>query len=161
MNIVRDDALRVSIAVPEAEAPYVDLGDEVSIDFPAIKGGAISGKVSRTAGVIDTAHRSLTTIVDIPNSEHRFRPGLYATATIVLHEQPSALTLPSAAVVRTPQEAYCFRFVQGKAVKTLVQVGLKIADEFEITSGIAETDLVILNKAIQLKDDQSVASQPK
>jgi hypothetical protein len=75
---------------------------------------------------------------------------------ITLQEQPNALALPAAAVVRQGKEAHCYRLIGGKAAKTPIQVGIKVADEFEVTSGITESDTVILNKAAALKDGQPV-----
>jgi hypothetical protein len=73
-----------------------------------------------------------------------------------LDEHQDVLTLPAAAVVRQDKEAFCYRLIDGKATKTLVQLGLRVGDDWEITSGIAEGDTVILNKAGTLKDAQPV-----
>lgn len=154
--VARNDKLRVFVAVPESDAVYVDIGDPVTLDLHAFRGAEITGQVTRTGFALDPNSRSLDTIVDLDNADRRLRPGMYATARITLQEQKDALTLPAAAVVRQGREAFCYRFVNGKASKAPIEVGIKVADEFEIVRGVGEGDAVILNKAASLKDGQPV-----
>jgi RND family efflux transporter MFP subunit len=154
--VARIDKLRVFVAVPEVDASFVDLGDAVTLEVPALRGAQIQGAVTRTSFALDSANRSLETIIDLDNAAGRLRPGLYATAKITLQEQKEALTLPSAAVVRQPKEAFCFRLIGGKATKTVIQLGIQVGDDFEVISGITDADKVILNKAASLKDGQAV-----
>ncbi|MBW8885537.1 MAG: efflux RND transporter periplasmic adaptor subunit [Planctomycetia bacterium] len=135
--VVRSDKMRVFVAVPESEAAYVDVGDPVTIESPTLGGAELKGKVTRTSAALDTVNRSLETIIDLDNSDGRLRSGLYATAKIT-------------------KEAHCYRLISGKAAKTPIQLGIKVADEFEVTSGISDNDTVILNKAASLKDGQAV-----
>jgi HlyD family secretion protein len=154
--VARSDRMRVFVAVPEVEAAYVDLGDPLTIEVQALRGADIKGSVTRTGFALDAANRSLETIIDLDNVGGRLRPGLYATAKILLQEQKDALTLPAAAVVRQGKEAFCYRLLAGKAVKTPIQLGIKVGDDFEVTGGVSDADKVILNKAGSLKDGQPV-----
>jgi RND family efflux transporter MFP subunit len=154
--VARTDKMRVFVSVPEVEAAYVDLGDTVAIDVQALRGAEVKGNVTRTGFALDAANRSLETIIDVDNVDGRLRPGLYATAKILLQEQKDALTLPAAAVVRQGKEAFCYRLIGGKAVKTPIQVGIKVGDDFEVKGGISDGDKAILNKAASLKDGQPV-----
>ncbi len=152
----KTDKLRAFVSVPEVEAMFVDFGDVVTIDVPSLRGAEIKGAVTRTSFALDAANRSLDVIIDLDNAAGRLRPGLYATAKIVLQEQKEALTLPASAVVRQGKEAFCYRLMEGKAAKTPIQVGIKVGDDFEVVAGIAANDKVILNKAAALKDGQAV-----
>ncbi len=154
--VARSDKMRIFVAVPEVEAGYVDVGDAVIIDSQSLRGADLKGTVTRTGFALDPGNRSLDTIIDIDNPDGRLRPGLYATAKITLQEQRDALALPAAAVVRQGKEAFCYRLIGGKAMKTPIQIGIKVADEFEVVSGISDGDTVILNKASSLKDGQAV-----
>src|SRR5262249_49892408 len=145
--VARTDRMRVFVSVPEIEASHVDLGDPVAIEVQSLRGAEIKGNVTRTSVALDPANRSLETIIDLHNPDGRLRPGLFATAKIVLQEQKDALTLPAAAVVRQGKEAFCFRLIDGKAVKTPIQLGIKVGDDFEVTAGLTDRDTAILNKA--------------
>jgi RND family efflux transporter MFP subunit len=159
--VARTDRVRVFTAIPEMEAAHVDVGDNVTIEVQSLKGEAFPGRVDRTSFAIDAASRSLDTIMDIDNEHGRLRPGMYATARLTLAERKDVLTLPSAAVIRQGKETLCFRLEHGKATRQLIELGVRVGDDFEITSGLDEDDAVILNKSASLQDGQEVqALQP-
>ena len=154
--VARVDKMRIFIAVPEHEAAYVDLADAVTLDVQSLRGAEFKGTVTRTGFALDPTNRSLEAICDIENADRRLRPGMFGSAKVILHEAKNALTLPSAAVVRQGKEAFCFRLIDRKATKTPIQVGIKVADDFEVVSGLSDDQTVILNKASGLKDLQPV-----
>jgi HlyD family secretion protein len=154
--VARVDKIRIFIAVPEHEAVYVDLSDAVTLEVQSLRGAEFKGGVTRTGFALDPTNRSLEAICDIDNADGRLRPGMFGSATLILHEAKNALTLPSAAVVRQGKEAFCFRLVDRKATKTPIQVGIKVGDDFEVVSGLSDDQTVILNKASSLKDGQLV-----
>jgi RND family efflux transporter MFP subunit len=156
LTVARSDIMRVFVQVNEIEAPFVDVGDPVTVEVQPLRGAEFKANVTRTAFAIDAGNRSLDTIIDIENTDGRLRPGFYGTAKITLQERKDALALPSAAVVRQGKEAFCYRLIGGKATKTPILAGIKVADEFEVTSGLTDQDTVIMNKASSLKDGQSV-----
>ena len=158
--VARHDKIRLFAAVPEIEAGYVDVGDPVAVEVQSLRNAEFAGTVSRTGVALDPNNRSLDTIIDIDNADGRLRPGLYAVAKITLQQQKDVLTLPSAAVVRQGRDASCNRLIAGKATKTPIQLGIKVGDDFEITKGLVEGDVVILNKALSLKDGQPVTVSP-
>jgi RND family efflux transporter MFP subunit len=158
--LARTDVVRVFISVPEHEAAYVDIGDEVSLEVQSLRGAVFHGQVTRTSFAIEAANRSLETIVDLANDDGRLRTGMFATARLTLDVQEDALTLPAAAVVRKGNEAFCYRLAKGKAAKTLIQLGIRVGDDFQVTSGLTEDDTVILNKAGALQDGQQVETAP-
>jgi RND family efflux transporter MFP subunit len=159
--VARTDKMRVIAPVPESEAAYVDIGDAVTIEIPSLRSAEFAGQVTRTSLSLGEGSRALDAIIDLDNADGRLRPGMYATARVTLQEQEDVLTLPAAAIVRSGKEAFCYRLVDGKAEKLPIQLGLRVGDDFEVTSGLAESDTVILNKASALKDGQSVeATRP-
>jgi RND family efflux transporter MFP subunit len=154
--VAQTDKLRAFIAVPESEAAYVDVGDPVALEVPALRGAEFKGSVTRTGVALAESSRSLETIVDLDNTEGKLRPGLFATAKITLQVQKDALTLPATAVVRVGKAAHCYRLEGGKAKKTELQLGIKVESDWEIAGGLSAGDEVILNKAAALKDGQPV-----
>jgi RND family efflux transporter MFP subunit len=147
---------RTFISVPEHEAAYVDIGDEVSLEVQSLQGAIFKGKVTRTSHAIEAANRSLETIVDLPNEDGRLRTGMFATAKLTLDVKENALSLPASAVIRRENVGYCYRLVDGKAVQTPIQIGVQVGSDFEVISGLSDDDLIILNKASTLQNGQAV-----
>lgn len=158
--VARHDKMRIFVAVPEMEAAFVDVGDSATIEVQSLRSAEFKGTVTRTSVALDPNSRSLDTIIDIDNTEGDLRPGLYAVAKITLQQRKDVLTLPAAAVVRQGRDAFCNRLIGGKAARTLIQLGIKVGEDFEIAGGLTEGDLVILNKAASLKDGQPVEVLP-
>ena len=160
LTIAQVRTMRVWVAVPEMEAPHVDVGDPLTLEVPALAGRAFPGTISRTSFALADANRTLLAIADVDNPQGLLRPGMYATARIVLAQRADVLALPLSAVVRQPKAAHCFRVVSGKAVQTPVELGLVTGEEVEIVAGVSEQDLVVMNKASMLADGQPIAVLP-
>ena len=67
--------------------------------------------------------RTLRTEIDVPNPKGKLLPGMYVQASITV-DHPNVWTLPAGAVVTGGDQTFCFRVEDGKAVRTLLQVGL-------------------------------------
>jgi multidrug efflux pump subunit AcrA (membrane-fusion protein) len=118
------DPVRVFVNVPGADAGWVRDGDPVSLRLQGAGGELVQGKVTRNARSLDPRARTLRTEIDIPNPEGKLLPGMYVQASITV-QHPNAWTLPAAAVVTEGDQTSCYRVVDGKAVRTPLQVGLR------------------------------------
>jgi RND family efflux transporter MFP subunit len=125
------DPVRVFVNVPGADAGRVRDGDPVSLRLQGAGGEAFEGKVTRNARSLDPQSRTLRTEIDLPNSGGKLLPGMYVQATITV-QHPDAWTLPAAAVVTEGDQTFCYRVVDGKAVRTPLQVGLRGAGLVEV-----------------------------
>jgi len=159
LAVVRTDELRVFVDVPESEAAYVTAGSEgdaAIVTVQALRGRQFTAIVTRTSWALDPANRSLRVEIDLPNDEGVLRPGMYATANIVLEKRPGVLTIPSSAVVRDGQQTLVCLVRDGKIARTPVQLGIRVGDDVEVQSGLAEGDVVVQIRADALKDGQPV-----
>ena len=121
-TIARLDPVRVVVPVSEVDAELVRKDQEVKLTVPALPGPALTGKVVRTSWDLEPGSRTLRTEIDLPNKDHVLRPGMYVYARITCPLR-EAWTLPVGAVVKQDSATVCFRIVDGKAVRTPVQVG--------------------------------------
>ena len=101
--------------------------------------------MTRTAWALDPETRTLHAEVDIPNPDGRLRPGMYAEVTVELGDSQSGLIVPLATVARRQKQSWCFVAENGKAVRKAVTLGINDGTRVEITSGLADQDLVIAN----------------
>lgn len=154
--VARAEVVRVFVDVPELEAPLVDPGDTAVVAVQADGGRRIEGKVTRTSWTLDATNRSLQTEIDLPNEEGSLRPGMYATASILLDQREGALAIPVTALVREGDIAYCYCVRDGKVVRTPVSVGLRSGSEYEVLDGLRGDELVVLTHAESLRDGEPV-----
>ena len=161
--VARRDRLRVFVDVPELEAPLVDAGesgDSVSIRVQALPGPPVEGRVTRTGWALDASNRSLRTEIELPNPDGRLRPGMYATAVILLERREDALTLPATAIVRDAGQTLCCKVDSGRIHRRPVTTGLRAGADVEILSGLDGDETIVLLRADSLKEDQPVEVIP-
>jgi HlyD family secretion protein len=121
-TVVRLDTVRVPVDVPEADAGLIKKGEKAVVRIPSLKGAEFSGDVMRTSAALDPGSRTLRVEIDLPNADHRLRPGMYVQARITA-EMPEAWVLPANSVVKQADQTVCFLFRDGKAVRLPIQPG--------------------------------------
>ena len=132
--IAQTEQVRVFVDVPEMEAPLVDAGDKpdsavVRVQSLGEKG--IDGKVTRTSWSLDKANRSLRAEIDLPNTDGKLRPGMYAKVDILLDQRDNVLTLPTTAIVRDGSATYCCIVESGKIDRKKIELGLRSGADVE------------------------------
>ena len=152
---MRNDVVRIFVEVPELEAPLVQQGAKASIAIQALPDKKIDGAVTRTSWALGP-NRTLRTEVDISNPNGLLRPGMYATAEIVLQQHTNAIALPVAAILKTGSQASCCCIENGRAVQKPITVGLQVADEVEVTSGLRGDELIVQSPVAAVRPGQSV-----
>jgi RND family efflux transporter MFP subunit len=119
----RIDPARVFLNLPGTDALWIRDGDPVTLRLQGAGGQVFQGTITRNARALDPRTRTLRTEIDIPNPERKLLPGMYVQATILI-QHANVWTLPAAAVITEGDQAYCYRVVDGKAVRTNLQTGL-------------------------------------
>jgi HlyD family secretion protein len=159
-TVVRSDTVRVFVNVPEREAVGVAPGARASVRIEALGDREIEGTVARSSWALDPTARTLRTEIDVPNTDGKLRPGMYASASIVLVERPDALTIPSSAVVQSGREAYCVVVSGGKAARRTIATGLSEGDRTEVLTGLVGDEQVVQAGGAGLKVGQPVEPAP-
>ncbi len=163
MTIANVDKVRVFVNVPESEAVWVDAGfadlesgDPVTILSPSLPGGKFESRVTRTGLQLDPQSRTLSVEIDIENSDLKMLPGAFVTTKILLEQRDDVLTLPTAAIVKTGDETKCCLVVDGKIEHRPIELGLRVGDEVEVTSGLDGSETAVLVRASSLQPGQVV-----
>jgi RND family efflux transporter MFP subunit len=163
------DPVRVFVNVPGADAVWVRDGDPVTLQLQGAGGAVFRGKVTRNARALNPQARTLRTEIDLPNPDGKLLPGMYVQARITVRHE-NVWTLPAAAVVTEGDQTVCYRLVDGKAVRTPLQVGLTGGGLVEVLKkqvrpspggeprweDLTGTDEVVASDAAALSDGQPV-----
>jgi RND family efflux transporter MFP subunit len=162
LTVASTDTIRIFVDVPELDSPLVEPGKKGYVNVQALPDRVVEGKVTRTSWGLG-ANRTLRTELDIPNPAGALRPGMYATAHIVLQESSDALVVPLSAVVRDGKKASCWIVNGGKAARVPIVVGLQVGNEVAVASGLKGDEQVVQTPPSSLQDGQTVdiASPPK
>jgi RND family efflux transporter MFP subunit len=156
--VARVDRITVAVDVPEAEAVRVEAGDPARVRLQALEGKVIEAPVTRTAGALDPASRTLRVEIDLPNADGSLRPGLYAYVGIAAEQHPNVLTIPAAAVLRDGDRAFCMVVRDGVARRVPIRLGLTEGDRVEVAAGLTGTEPVVQATPGALADGQRVTA---
>ena len=86
-----------------------------------------------------------------PNSDGALLPGTFANVDLAVRSAANALTVPAIAVIPELGGKKVYVYSDGTAVPMKVTTGIRNDREVEITSGLAEGDLVITTGILQLQ----------
>lgn len=139
----------------EQELSLVAAGAAVSAEIAAYPGERFAGRVSYIYPEVDPTTRTAKVRVEIPNSDLRLRPGMYATLLIAGVSQKPRLLVPRSAVLETGRRALVFRKERdGRLQPQVVTTGASVGEWTEIVSGLALGDTVVAS-AVFLVDAES------
>src|SRR5437660_8755911 len=137
-SLAQVDVLRIFVSVPQSNAPDIKVGESAKVSVRQLPGRTFIGKVTRTAGAIDPASRTLLTEVDVPNPEGLLLSGSYATVRFRIERPSPPLVVPQSALLI---DANGVRVALVDPDGTLhyqpVQIGRDSGNTGEVLSGLA------------------------
>jgi len=156
LTLMDFSSVRVQVAVPEPECPFIKNGLPAQVTVSELPGHAFNGKVTRYSHALDEATKTMLTEIEIPNPEGELLPGMYASVKIAVQRKGEALLLPAESLVLEKTKASIFVIADGKARKVLVKTGFNDGISAEILEGLSPADHVVLVGKQTLADGQAV-----
>jgi RND family efflux transporter MFP subunit len=156
-RIEATDPVRVFVQVPQAFALSVKDGEASSVVVRQLPDRVFDGHVTRTAGTLDPASRTLAVEVDVPNPTGELLGGMFAQVTLAASVAHRVVRVPSSAVL-TDARGVHVATVDGAGLVHLVSVqrGLDNGSEIEIVDGLNGGERVIATPGADVTDGMRV-----
>jgi RND family efflux transporter MFP subunit len=151
--------LRLQVPVIEIETALLKVGQQVEAKVDALGGAIVKGTITRIAGTLDAATRTMLIEADFKNDDGKLRPGMFATARIAVEQHDNATIIPVAGLVKEKANSFVFKHVDGKAVKTAIKPGFNDGVNVEVPELKAD-DVILLPGTVTLTDKQAVSIKP-
>lgn len=161
VTVQRLDKTRVVVAVPEREVAAIERGRPATLVVNGLPAQRFNGEVSRTAGALDPATRTMRVEVDVPNPQGALKAGMYGSLTLDLDERAEALTVPATAIVTEKDRRFVFVVRDRTAHKLPVTTGADDAIRVEVTGGLDAGEAVVVSGAGSLADGAVVHAEPR
>jgi HlyD family secretion protein len=136
----------VNLAETDVNAVKADQAVEVTLD--AVENVTLHGTVSQiapagttTSGVVNYP----VTIALTDATTDTVKTGMTANLSIVTDERDNVLTVPSRAIKTVNKQKVVTVLFEGQQIQTPVQIGMNNDTSTEITGGLKEGDVVVLN----------------
>ena len=156
LTVMDFDTVRVQVAIPEPEVPFIKEGLPVTVTLAELKGKKFDASVTRYSHALDDSTKTMLAEIEIANEKHELRPGMYATAVIAVEKKDNALLIPAEALVVEKVRNSVFTIVDKKAKKVPVKVGFTDGGSVEILEGLLPDKAVITVGKQNLNDGQPV-----
>jgi membrane fusion protein (multidrug efflux system) len=154
--------LKLQLQAPEQRAANVRTGMTVTARVSAYPDREFSGKVTAVNPSVDPSSRVFMVEARFDNPGARLRPGMFATARVLLPGGESAVFIPRLAVIRdkTTDSYQVFTIDRGAAHLHVVLAGDADGDSIRVRSGLAGGETVAISNQTELFDGASVRTGP-
>lgn len=149
-KLTKVSPLKVEFSVPERYANQIRKG--VNMDF-SIEGyeSPFHAQVYAVESSVDKDQHVFTARGLYANSDHKLKPGQYASINLKKEEITDALVVPSEAIVPEMgvDKVFCYR--NGQAMPVEIKAGIRTAAEVQVLSGLEAGDTIIISGTLQLR----------
>lgn len=159
VTIAQDNLLRLILPIPVSDVGDVRDGELVNVNVVSLN-RKLQGTVTRYANTVALSTRTMSTEVDVPNTDGRLIPGMYAEVRLHLADRSNVLSVPLDAVDGIGTSAPQVWLVRNEIAHLVsVKPGLQTADRIQILSGLSSGDQVIVGRHTGLADGEKVSPQ--
>lgn len=160
--LLQSEEMQLRIEVLAGDAPEVAVGQRVLVTGDAVGDEEMTGSVRfihpravETVSELGVRQRRVPVRIDLDEEAPGARPGYPADIEIVVAER-TALAVSRDVLFTLEGADHVFLVRDGRAHVTRVSVGLRGEDYAEITDGLAEGDVVVVNPPRDLEDGARV-----
>jgi RND family efflux transporter MFP subunit len=143
-EIASTDPMQAFVDVPQVFAPSVHVGAEAKVGVRNYRGRVFPGKVTRTAGALDPASRTLRTEVDLPNAKGELLAGMYVDVSLDVAVTHQVVRVPSSAIIADSRGVHVAVVDSaGKVHLVAVTTGLDNGTTIELVAGLSGGEQVM------------------
>jgi membrane fusion protein, multidrug efflux system len=160
--IAISNPLRAFLKVPQAFASGITAGTAVKVSVRQYPGREFAGKITRTAGALDAATRTLTVEAEVANESGELFPGAYADVTFAAQLAHAVSIIPASALIIDAQGTrVAVVDASSRAHFVPVQIGRDQGQDVEIASGLTGGEELIAAPAGSLVEGATVQVNPQ
>ena len=154
-----DEFLHLRQEMASGELKQVDGKADVTVMLADGTAYAPQGSLEFSDVTVDETTGSITLRAVIPNPQHRLLPGMFVRARLEEGVNPLALLVPQVAITRNPRGDAVALVVgaDNKVVQKNVTTGKALGDEWQVTSGLAAGDRVVVSGVQKIKPGDAVS----
>ena len=160
------DTMLVDFTLPEQASDKIKIGQAIDLAIDAYPGKTFAGKLTTIEPQIDPQTRAIKLEATVPNPDHLLRPGMFASAKVVLPPQKNVVTVPETAIEYTPYGTSVFIIkAVGKddkgepkyiASQSFVKLGERRDGDIAVLSGLKSGELVASSGQLKIINNAPV-----
>jgi RND family efflux transporter MFP subunit len=160
MSLVKVDPLKLRAEVPEKMAPWVKVGQSMTLAVEAMPDTGITGHIARLSPAVNPQTRAFPLEGRVPNPDGRLKPGGFARVHIVTDLVEHVLTVPAAALQYRYGVNRVFVVKGDRVQATEIKIGDRVGERVEVVGGVTAGEVIAATDVEKLVDGVRVAGQP-
>ncbi len=148
VSLVDLSNLQVKVQIAEVDMAKIKVGETADMTLDALTGKTYQAKVAAISpvGTVTSGVVNYPVIVTVTNADGDIKPGMTANLAIAVDKRENVLLLPNRAVKTQGNQKIVTVQYKGQSIQTPISTGLSNDTQVEITNGLQEGDVVLLNQ---------------
>jgi RND family efflux transporter MFP subunit len=159
-QLAQTSTLRIFVAVPEVYSRAAHVGSTATLTLDEFPSETFRGKIARTSDSIDMASRTLNTEIDVDNPTGQLLPGAYVHVHLRLPAQTRSLIIPANTLLFRSEGLRVGVVRNGRTQLVPISIGVDYGATVQVTSGLKQSDQVILSPSDSLISGTPVRITP-
>lgn len=164
MKVADFKQLIVKASISEYDVPNIAVGQAVEMTSDGIEDKIYYGTITKVnpSATSKSSNLGSETVVDIEisidNADEVLKPGYTLDLEIVTLSQENVIVLNSNSILKDNQtgESYVFTIVDGKVVKTKVEVATLTSTKVQVLSGLKAKDEIITSASNEIQEGMTL-----
>jgi membrane fusion protein (multidrug efflux system) len=136
LTIVQMEPLKLIFNVAEKDIGALKLGQDVLFTVDAFANIEFKGKLVSIYPNLDERSRTLPVEAQVPNSDLRLKPGLFARVKLFTAQPKQAVLIPITAILYDGGATKVFLLQGDRAIERIVKTGDKYGEMLEVVEGL-------------------------
>jgi RND family efflux transporter MFP subunit len=144
--------------VYEYELPWLELGQEASVELSYLPGEPMRGQLSYIAPFLNPRTRTAEVRVELDNAEGKLKPEMFGNMVIAGAPRVGVIAIPTDAVIRSGTRTIAVVALGGGRFEPReVELGLDSGDGWlEIRSGLSEGEDVVVSSQFLIDSESNL-----
>jgi macrolide-specific efflux system membrane fusion protein len=148
-QIVNPETIEFKSVVDEEDVSLIEAGQSVELVIDSHPDESISGVVE-TIDFIPSQSESggtgygVTILFPVDNQSLKYRLGMNGTAIVIISKKDNILSIPTESLIFRDGQSFVEVLEGGEIVRRQIETGLESDKYIEVTSGLSESDLVVV-----------------
>ena len=159
ITLVQMDPLKVITAAQEKFAGVIQPGMPIQFRVESYPNDTFRGRIVSVSPAVDQATRTFAVEAELPNGDHRLKPGFFAKGAILTHVDANVIAAPEDAVSTLAGVSTVYVIENGKIRAQNVTVGVHQDNLIEIVEGLHGSETLATSNLNQLSAGVAVTAR--
>ena len=148
--------MKLDFRIPETYLASLKRDQEVNLQVDAYPQRSFKGRTFAFESALDEKTRTILVRARVPNAGGELKAGMFARVSLTLDSQADALLIPEEAIIPRGTQTFVFKVVDGKAVMTAVELGVRRPGQVQVVKGLSADDRVVTDGHQKLQNGSPV-----